>query len=129
MLLMKSPPPALSKTILLVDDHDEYRVMAKWFLISFGFIVESARTATEALALFDPETHDLVITDNSMPGMSGAELAQIIKQRSPSTPVLMCSGQLPEDLTHLDVAIQKPVHLLTVKDAVERILGRSSPQV
>lgn len=72
---MKSPPPALPKTILLVDDHDEYRVMAKWFLISFGFIVESARTATEALALFDPETHDLVITDNSMPGMSGAEMA------------------------------------------------------
>ena len=120
-------PPLLSraKTILLVDDEDEYRVMAKWFMINFGFNVDSVRTAQEALAVFDPETHDLVITDNSMPGMSGAEMALIIKERSPSTPVLMCSGRLPEDQSSLDMVIQKPVHLLTVKDAVEKLLGPS----
>jgi CheY-like chemotaxis protein len=122
---MESQPPAQSKTILLVDDQDEYRITAKWFLGSFGFVVQCARTAEEALALFDPKTHDLVITDNSMPGMTGAELAHVIKLRSPSTPVLMCSGQLPEDQTCLDVVIQKPVHLLTVKEAVEKILAGS----
>ena len=123
---MKSPPPLRSKTILLVDDEDEYRVMTKWFLVGFGFIVETTRTAQDALAVFDPRTHGLVITDNSMPGMSGAEMARIIKRRSPATPILMCSGRLPEDQSCLDVVIQKPVHLLTVKDAAERLLRRSS---
>jgi CheY-like chemotaxis protein len=124
---MESQPGSQSKTILLVDDQDDYRITAKWFLGSFGFVVECARTAEEALALFNPQTHDLVITDNSMPGMTGAELAHIIKLRSPTTPVLMCSGRLPEDRGCLDGVIQKPVHLLTVKEAVERLLGSSPP--
>jgi DNA-binding response OmpR family regulator len=126
---MKYPPATHSKTILLVDDQDEYRVMARWFLISFGFGVESARTAQEALAVFDPATHDLVITDNTMPGMSGAEMARLIKRRSPTTPVLMCSGRLPADQSGLDLVIQKPVHLLTVKAAVEQMLASSPPAV
>ena len=124
---MKNQPPTQPKTILLVDDQDEYRIITKWFLGSFGFVVETVRTAEEALARFDSKTHDLVITDNSMPGMSGVEMAHIIKLRSPSTPVLMCSGKLPEDRTCLDAVIQKPAHLLTVKEAVESILRERSP--
>ncbi len=83
--------------ILLVDDQDASRVATKWFLNNFGFEVDSARSAEEALALFDTHTHDLIITDNSMPAMSGAELAHIVKLRSPSTPVIMFSGALPAD--------------------------------
>ena len=115
------------KTILLVDDQDDYRLTTKWFLSSFGFVVESARSAQEALGLFDSKTHDLVITDNTMPGMTGVELAHIIKLRSPSTPVLMCSGRLPEDRACLDVVIQKPVSLLTLKEAVDKILASPPP--
>ncbi len=114
-------------TILLVDDQDSSRVAAKWFLNNFGFEVDSARTAEEALALFAPHIHDLVITDNSMPVMSGAELAHIIKLRSPSTPVIMFSGSIPEDQSCLDRVIQKPAHLLAVKDAAEELLGARHP--
>ena len=120
------PVPHL-KTILLVDDQDDYRLTTKWFLSSFSFVVESARSAQEALALFDSKTHDLVITDNTMPGMTGVELAHIIKLRSPSTPVLMCSGLLPEDQTCLDVVLQKPVGLLTLKEAVDKLLASPPP--
>lgn len=109
--------------ILLVDDQDVSRVATKWFLNNFGFEVDSARTAEEALALFDVNIHDLIITDNSMPSMSGAELAHIIKLRSPSTPVVMFSGSIPADRSCLDRVIQKPAHLLAVKDAVEELLG------
>jgi CheY-like chemotaxis protein len=120
-------PTTRPKTILLVDDQDEFRITTKWFLSSFGFVVESARTAQEALAVFDPKVHDLVVTDNSMPGMSGAELAHVIKLRSPSTPVLMCSGSLPGDRTSLDLAIEKPIPLLKLKETVDTMLT-SSPR-
>jgi CheY-like chemotaxis protein len=110
-------------TFLLVDDNDASRVATKWFLNNFGFEVDSARSAEEALALFDAHTHDLVITDNSMPAMSGAELAHIIKLRSPSTPVIMFSGAPPADHSCLDRVIQKPAHLLSLKEAAEHLLG------
>src|SRR5207253_6753402 len=84
-LVKSSTPPQSFKTILLVDDVDACRVATKWFLSNFGFGVDSARNAEEALALFNPELHDVVVTDHSMPGMTGAEMAHIIKLRSPST--------------------------------------------
>lgn len=112
------------KTILLVDDNDDLRVTTKWFLSNFGFAVESARSVEEALALFDPKTHDIIITDNSMPGMTGAEMAHIIKLRSPSTPVLMCTGRPPEDRSCLDLVIQKPAHMLALKEGVDRLLAQ-----
>ena len=110
-------------TILLVDDNDASRVAIRWFLNNFGFEVASARTAEEALALFDTRTHDLIITGNSMPVMSGSELAHIIKLRSPCTPVIMFSGALPADHSCLDRLIQKPAHLLLLKEAADELLG------
>ena len=111
------------KTILLVDDGDDIRVTTKWFLTSFGFAVDAARTGEEALALFNPAVHDLVVTDNSMPGMTGAEMAHVIKLRSPSTPVLMYSGNPPDDRSCLDLVIQRPTHLLTLKDGADKLLA------
>jgi CheY-like chemotaxis protein len=110
-------------TILLVDDTDASRVATRWFLNNFGYEVDSARSVEEALALFDPGIHDLIITDNSMPAMSGEELAHIVKLRSPSTPVIMFSGAPPADHSCLDRVIQKPSHLLLLKEAAEELLG------
>jgi DNA-binding response OmpR family regulator len=107
----------------LVDDDDDSRVTTKWFLSNFGYAVESARNAVDALACFDPKTHDLVVTDNSMPGMSGLEMAHVIKLRSPCTPVLMYTGLPPDDRSCLDLVIQRPTHLLTLRAAVEALLA------
>jgi CheY-like chemotaxis protein len=64
-----------------------------------------------------------VVTDNSMPGMSGAEMAHIIKLRSPATPVVMYSGTVPPDQACLDTVILRPSHLLGLKDAIENVLA------
>ena len=104
---------------------DASRLMSKWFLSNFGYEVDSARSAEEALLLFNAKVHDAVITDNSMPGMTGIEMAHIIKLRSPATPVIMYSGALPEDRSCLDVAIEKPAHLITLKDALDKLCGGS----
>ena len=121
--LMECRPPTPVKTILLVDDGDEMRVTTKWFLTQFGYAVDAVRDAEEALALFDPAIHDLVVTDNAMPGMTGAAMAHVIKMRSPSTPVLMYTGQPPEDRSCLDLVIQRPTHLLTLKDGADKLLA------
>jgi CheY-like chemotaxis protein len=121
--VVEGPVASGVKTILLVDGGDESRVTTKWFLSNFGFAVESARNAEEALALFNSKTHDLVITGNSMPGMTGVEMAHIIKMRSPSTPVLMYSGRAPDERSCVDLVIQRPSHLLSLKEAVEKLLA------
>ena len=79
---IKRRPSAPIKTILLVDDNRGTRLMTKWFLDYTGYVVHAFSNAEDALAQFDPKIHDLVITDNSMALMTGAEMAHIIKMRS-----------------------------------------------
>ena len=127
---MENPSTVALKTVLLVDDVDDCRVATKWFLVNFGFAVDSVHSAEEALALFDPKIHDLVVTDNSMPGMTGSEMAHIIKLRSPSTPVLMCTGRPPEDRSCVDLMLERPIHLLTLKEGVDMLLAeRKAPEI
>jgi CheY-like chemotaxis protein len=119
-----SLPP--TKTILLVDDVDTCRLTTKWFLESLGYNVHSARSAEEALARFDPKVHDAIITDNSMPGLTGAAMARFIKKMSPSTPIIMYSGTPPEDRSCFELVIPRPAHLLVLKDALDAINCRAS---
>ncbi len=121
---MENHPTVRSKTVLLVDDSDENRILTKWFLDSIGYTVDAAQCAEEALSRFNANAHDLVMTDNTMPGMSGAELAHIIKLRSPTTPILMYSGNPPEDQSSLDMVILKPAHLNLIKEAVDKLLSK-----
>ena len=107
---------------MLVDDNIDTRVLTKMFLNNFGYEVESVESAEAALSRFNPEVHRLVLTDNSMPEMSGGEMAHLIKQRSPKTPVLMCTGHPPNDCSAIDLVIAKPTHLLAIKDAISQLL-------
>ena len=124
---MDAHPSPRVKTVLLVDDGDETRLTTKWFLANFGYAIDAVRSAEEALALFDSKLHDLVITDNRMPGMTGSEMAHIIKLRSPSTPVLMYTGMPPEDQSCVNAVVVRPTHLLVLKEAVEGLLATPNP--
>jgi CheY-like chemotaxis protein len=117
------PNTEILKTVLLVDDDVDTRLLTKMFLNNFGYEVDSTDSASEALARFNPGLHDVVITDNSMKGMTGGEMAHIIKLRSPSTPVLMCTGNPPHNTSSIDVVITKPTHLLAIKDALDKLLA------
>src|SRR6516225_5630602 len=112
------PTAAPTRTILLVDDNDGARIPTKWLLKSFGYAVDTAPSAEESLALFDPAIHDLVVTDNAMPGMSGVEMAHIIKLRSAATPVIMYTGQAPEDQSCVNEVIIRGSHILALKQSV-----------
>jgi DNA-binding NtrC family response regulator len=116
--------PTTPITILLVDDTREARFITKMFLANFGFIVHSFSSAEDALTHFDCQVHDLVVTDNAMAGMTGEEMAHVIKMRSPSTPVVMYSGRLPANCSCLDSIVVKPASLDALKDAVDKLLAR-----
>ena len=82
------------KKILLVDDDSHVvRLMAD-MIGGFGYRVVGIIDSMEAFDLFahNPNEYDLVITDQTMPKLSGIELAQRIFQIRPNMPIIMCSG-------------------------------------
>ena len=87
------PPLAAPGTVLLVDDEDVVRASTADMLTEFGYDVAEASCAEDALAMIERGlAFDLLVTDHVMPGMTGAELARVIVDRSPETPVLLISG-------------------------------------
>lgn len=84
-----------AKRILFVDDEQALVQLGAELLADSGFEVDCAYSGPEALQLFQERgDFDLLVTDESMPGMSGIELAQEVYRQSPSTPVLLCSGHM-----------------------------------
>jgi DNA-binding NtrC family response regulator len=77
--------------ILLVDDDETIRDTL-YELLSENYICQTAETAEKALARLEADEYDVVLTDISMPGLSGLELLGHVRQKYPDTPVIIISG-------------------------------------
>ncbi len=92
----KEPQGTLNgqERILFVDDEELLAEMGKELLERLGYHVTVERSSLEALYLFQntPENFDLVITDQTMPDMTGAELATRMMQIRPDIPIILCTG-------------------------------------
>ncbi|CAN5890529.1 hypothetical protein BH23GEM7_BH23GEM7_40970 [soil metagenome] len=94
-------------TVLLVDDEVLIRMSTADMLTEAGYEVVEASSAEEALKLFDRGAAiDLLVTDHLMSGMTGGELADVVRDRWPDLPVLIVSGYaetdgMPSDLPRL----------------------------
>jgi CheY-like chemotaxis protein len=100
-----------TETILMVDDEDLLLTMGQAILSSFGYKVLTANSGKRALELLaNEQSHvDLLITDLVMPGMSGRELVDQIRQDSPDTRVLCTSGYVFPGKDENEAAyLQKP---------------------
>jgi PAS domain S-box-containing protein len=86
--------PTGSERILFVDDEEALMEMGEDILAELGYEVTSRMNGREALALFklDPSRFDLVITDQTMPEMTGVELVKEILALRPHMPIIMCTG-------------------------------------
>jgi PAS domain S-box-containing protein len=108
--------------LLVVDDEKPVRTLLCAMLNSDRHLVTSAEDGSEALRLFDPDSFDLVITDKSMPGMNGDQLATAIKQHSPRTPVILLTGfgQFldPSEVPDIDVIASKPISIESLRAAI-----------
>jgi signal transduction histidine kinase/ActR/RegA family two-component response regulator len=80
--------------ILLVDDEQILLDMGRTMLERLGYHVTSRLNGVEALNVFqsDPQKFDLVITDQTMPGITGLELSRQILHLRPDIPVILCTG-------------------------------------
>jgi DNA-binding NtrC family response regulator len=112
--------------ILVVDDDALVCESVAMLLRLDGHRVDTAASAAEALAVFEPGKFNLVFTDYFMPAMTGEKLAAEIKIRSPGQPVVMVTGH-PEGfvqgghpLTAFDFWISKPVKIESLRDAIAR---------
>ena len=88
------PIPTGSERILFVDDETPLVLMGEALLAELGYEVTSRTSSREALDLLkqDPSRFDLVITDQTMPDVTGVELAREILAIRPELPVILCTG-------------------------------------
>jgi len=82
----------LKKTILVVDDESDSRIILRDTLLEAGYEVLEAADGVMALGLLEKRTVDLLITDRSMPGMGGLELLTKLRDKKLMIPALMVSA-------------------------------------
>ena len=83
-----------NERVLLVDDENMIVAMGTQMLERLGYEVVSSNDSQEALEKFkgEPDQFDLIITDQTMPGMTGLELAGRVLAIRPDIPVILCTG-------------------------------------
>src|SRR5262245_6482799 len=120
------------KTVLVVDDHDTTRQTIARMLEAGGFSVEQASSGAQALERLarDNSTIDMVLSDVTMPGMSGIDLSYRIRELYPSIPVAIVSGDVSElersIIGRADVPfIKKPFHAESLFSAVKEAIDRA----
>lgn len=86
--------PTGSERILFVDDEKDLVKIAESLIGSLGYSVTAVEDSAEALGLFreDPSRFDLVITDQTMPDITGTELSMHLLQIRPDVPIILCTG-------------------------------------
>jgi len=124
-------------TILIVDDDDAIRETL-YDLLSEQYECHTAGMAEEALEYLAVQTYDAVLTDISMPGLTGLELLLRVQQENSDTPVILISGKGAEEdgeaLIRLGAFayVTKPFSLdqieLIVERAVEQRLFAGKPE-
>jgi PAS domain S-box-containing protein len=121
--------------ILYVDDEVQLASLGKRLLERLGYVVEPFTDAAEALALVraEPQRFDLVITDHTMPGMTGIELARSIRRTRYDLPVILTTGYAGQiTLDHLQTAgicdlLVKPPTIHALGLLVHRVMaGRTA---
>ena len=109
-------PPALpgARSILLVEDNADARAMTSELLAMLGHTVQAVGTAEAALPLLGRPGLELLLTDISLPRMSGAELAELAARDYPQLEVVFSTGHAPANSGVLDPAARFLVKPFTV---------------
>jgi two-component system cell cycle sensor histidine kinase/response regulator CckA len=131
-LVLESAAPQGTETILLVEDEDMVRGLARKILSEAGYKVIEARSGAEALELSRGYAGpiDLLLTDVVMPAFSGKEVAERLKEFRPAVRVLFMSGYTDEAIVRHGVLdanvefLQKPFTWVRLAKKVRDVLDR-----
>ncbi len=124
--------PTGNERILFIDDEKALAEMGSNMLESLGYLVTAKTDSIDALETFrsKPEEYDLVITDMTMPGLTGRELAEELMAIRPDVPIILCTGfssQINEKLAMeagLRELVMKPYNIATMAQVIRRVLAR-----
>jgi len=127
----EGPLPTGSERILFVDDEQVLIEIASQMLEQLGYEVVSKKSSVQALELFraEPDRFDLVITDMTMPHMTGDKLAQELMKIRPDIPIILCTGhsRLVSEAKAKDIGIRaffmKPLVMRNLAETVRKALG------
>jgi CheY-like chemotaxis protein len=124
--------PRGSEQILFVDDEPVLVDMGREMLESLGYRIVGKTNSLEALQTFcsRPEAFDLVITDMTMPGMGGTELAKELMTARPGIPIILCTGFSEfincEEIRELGIRelLMKPYVISDLAKTIRIVLGK-----
>jgi len=127
------PIPTGTERILFIDDEPVIINLSKQILESLGYDVVARNSSIEALELFkeNKDRFDLVITDMTMPHMTGEKLAEKLMQIRPDIPVALCTGFsfMIDEQKALDMGIRafisKPILKREIAEAIRKVLDEN----
>ena len=119
-----------SGTVLLVDDEDQVKLVAKAMLKALGFNVFDASNGREALDLYQNNAADitLVLTDIGMPVMDGYTLFRELKVLNPELPIIVSSGYGDAEVSArigshtIDGLISKPYNIDKLQEILKSVM-------
>jgi CheY-like chemotaxis protein len=123
-----------TERVLFVDDEALLADLGQELLESLGYTVTVTLRSREALKLFnsDPQAFDLVITDMTMPGLTGRELARNLLSIRPDIPIILCTGfsEQTKGKQIMEIGIRevitKPYVLHTIATTIRRVLDKTA---
>ena len=119
--------------MLLVDDEEPVLNMTQQMLENLGYHVTATNNSTEALELFEaaPYSFDLVLTDMTMPYVTGDSLANRVLSMRPDIPIILCTG-FTERLSReqardigISAYVSKPVVMAQIAGIIRGVLDKS----
>jgi signal transduction histidine kinase len=130
----KAPASPLHGTVLVVDDNEQIRALARHLLESFGFQVVTVDDGTQALRAITEHANEFafVLLDLMMPGMSGEEVVDELHRLGAATPVILSSGYHSHELNQrflgrgVAAFLQKPYGIEQLRAAAVEILAARS---
>ena len=131
---VREVPTALGQTVMVVDDEPALVELAEEMLAKLGYQPVGFKSSVAALAAFRaaPQRFDAVLTDETMPDLTGTELAQHLRELRPDIPIVLMSGlggaELLKRVTEAGVTeiMRKPLVRREIADSLERALARKA---
>lgn len=117
--------------ILIVDDEPAILSFYSSILDLEGYQVDTAEDGMAGWQALQNQDYDLLITDQSMPGLSGGELFQKTRQMKTPPPVILATGTFPvnKEALPFDAVLVKPFYAGDLTMAVNRVLSQMVPLV
>jgi DNA-binding NtrC family response regulator len=120
---------AEKSSILVVDDEEALRTVLSSELENEGYTIASAGDGDDAINILHDRTFDLVLLDIKMPRVDGFEVLRFIKERFPSTKVIMLTGfadlknAIESKKLGAEDFVSKPYDLVDLLTTIERVLS------